>query len=745
MKAKLKKLVLLIVALLMFSFCVEFVNGKYTSSNIKNLNLDINAKFYATFDAGEGQISVNNIDAWEAINVSSATKIVELNEKYGELANATRTGYSFDGWDLTASSDYVEVIPGFTQVEYLECTTTQYIDTGIICDENTSVNLKFSFEKNVEGVEIFGASNEGYTNSLELFTKNGRIMYRHNDLYENVNTTNVETAGYGVGSEPIYTLETKPSTPNKTRITNTSTGYVENIEINQNKFTTPYTLTLFALHRSNIYTNETSNSHVRIYSFSLYEEGEEILNLVPAIWAGGNVSSSQNGVIQTRNITKNTAGLVDIKTGVFYINSNTINPANFLTGPKLTSVTENSIVAINNDHTIGAKWLANRYNITLNTNDEVGSTKCKDLKNNSISVLYDSTYNLLPVITRKGYTFKGWFDSSDKEYKNNTTVDITEDTNLYAKWQPNQYTVTFEVEDDATLIGENTKTVYMDQEYGTLPDASRDGYNFLGWKIKEVIEGFTLVDYLECPDDQFIDTGLTVNQNSAINVKFSVKNPAIEGIEIFGASVDGINKSYEMFTKNGKWVVRRDSSGINVNKTGTITAVGYGTGMEPIYTCVTDPINTSNTIVTNTQTGEIEEFNAIPKADFETPTTLYLFALHRSGSVITNKNKAAVRIYSFALYQNGELIMDLVPAVWNGGDVNYSKNGVITYGDPNTVSRNKTPGMYDKENEVFYINSGTGEFISAAHDEENTNFVNENTKMEFVGNHTLVAKWEVTN
>ncbi|MDD4090559.1 MAG: InlB B-repeat-containing protein [Acholeplasmataceae bacterium] len=51
-----------------------------------------------------------------------------------------------------------------------------------------------------------------------------------------------------------------------------------------------------------------------------------------------------------------------------------------------------------------------------------------------------------PEVTRAGYTFLGWFESSD--FDEATKVDFTEPVNrnltIYAKWQINSYQITFE-------------------------------------------------------------------------------------------------------------------------------------------------------------------------------------------------------------------------------------------------------------------------------------------------------------
>jgi uncharacterized repeat protein (TIGR02543 family) len=92
--------------------------------------------------------------------------------------------------------------------------------------------------------------------------------------------------------------------------------------------------------------------------------------------------------------------------------------------------------AVNNDITLYAKWNVNTYTITFNSN---GGTTL-----NSISQDYDSIINLPTNPTREGHTFIGWFEDVNLsiafELENIPSRNVT----LYAKWQINQYTITFD-------------------------------------------------------------------------------------------------------------------------------------------------------------------------------------------------------------------------------------------------------------------------------------------------------------
>lgn len=85
---------------------------------------------------------------------------------------------------------------------------------------------------------------------------------------------------------------------------------------------------------------------------------------------------------------------------------------------------------------------------------------------------------VLSSVVKDGYTFDGWYSDSDYKTKVEKVVNVTEPLTLYAKWTPNNYTVTLN-----TVGGEvskNTATVTYDSDY-TLEVPTRLGYTFLGW------------------------------------------------------------------------------------------------------------------------------------------------------------------------------------------------------------------------------------------------------------------------
>lgn len=93
-------------------------------------------------------------------------------------------------------------------------------------------------------------------------------------------------------------------------------------------------------------------------------------------------------------------------------------------------------------------------------------------------VLIGSRIDQLPVPTRTGCTFAGWWTnkSGGDEFTSQTIVDS--DITLYAHWIYKTYTVTFDANGGSEVP--SCERSYG-EELGPLPEPSRAGYSFMGW------------------------------------------------------------------------------------------------------------------------------------------------------------------------------------------------------------------------------------------------------------------------
>ena len=86
----------------------------------------------------------------------------------------------------------------------------------------------------------------------------------------------------------------------------------------------------------------------------------------------------------------------------------------------------------------------------------------------------------LPIPSRIGYTFAGWY--GNPEFTGDPVTDVptgsTVNLTFYAAWTPNTYTVTFDANGGSAS---QTSAVTVAGKLTSLPTPTYDGHNFLGW------------------------------------------------------------------------------------------------------------------------------------------------------------------------------------------------------------------------------------------------------------------------
>ena len=133
------------------------------------------------------------------------------------------------------------------------------------------------------------------------------------------------------------------------------------------------------------------------------------------------------------------------------------------------------------DKTFIAAWNPHSYTVKYNGNGNTGGSTA------SSSHTYGTAKALTANgFTKTGHTFAGWATSANgvvvyanKESVSNLTATNGATVNLYAAWNPNQYSVSFNAA--GGVVSTTSKTVTYGGTYGTLPTPTREGYTFLGW------------------------------------------------------------------------------------------------------------------------------------------------------------------------------------------------------------------------------------------------------------------------
>lgn len=130
--------------------------------------------------------------------------------------------------------------------------------------------------------------------------------------------------------------------------------------------------------------------------------------------------------------------------------------------------------------TIYAVWVQT-FTVTFNKNGHGSDVETQTVESGSNAVKPDD-------LSETGYTFAGWFtDDGTFENAYEFSSAVTADVTLYAKWTANSYTVTYKITGDyfATEEFETSSASFADVVNVTTKSTDKDGYTFSGWSISE--------------------------------------------------------------------------------------------------------------------------------------------------------------------------------------------------------------------------------------------------------------------
>lgn len=136
---------------------------------------------------------------------------------------------------------------------------------------------------------------------------------------------------------------------------------------------------------------------------------------------------------------------------------------------------------ITQNMTLYAQWSVNLYDVTYYIDGEIAA----EISNNPAAIEYNTSIAAAPAPTKTGYTLDGWYKSATNRTTNNkwkfgtssSANKVLDDTNLYAYWEPNSYTVTFNANGGQSV---SAQTVKYGQKV-TEPTTTYTGYHLLGW------------------------------------------------------------------------------------------------------------------------------------------------------------------------------------------------------------------------------------------------------------------------
>ena len=472
------------------------------------------------------------------------------------LKNPIRTGYTFKGWTgtgLTGNTKTVTIPAGSTgNKSYTANWSNNSYKIAYVLNSGTAGSSAPASAQYDAVVTISNPTRTGYT--FAGWTFNG----------------NTSTAKYGSNSNAVTTAWSNASTKVKDQ-------YFKNLNPEDGA-----TVTMTA--------NWTANKYTVAYNGNNN--------------TGGSTASSYHTYDVAQNLTAN--GFT--RTGYTFTGWNT--KADGTGTPYANSASVKNLTATNGATvTLYAQWKINTYTITWNLN---GGTQASEQR---------TSYTVEEAVTflnpsKTGYTFGGWFESSNFSGTAVTSIakGTTGNKTYYAKWNIIKYTISYTL-NGGNVATANPTTYTVESAAITLNNPTRSGYNFGGW---------TGTGLSAVTNTVTIPTGSTGNRTYTANwniVTYSISynlnggtvataNPTSYNVETATFTLNNPTKTGYTFTG---W------TGSNGTKASTNVSVSKGTIGNKTYTA---NYSANNYNITYTLNGGTSGANSPASAKYDATVTI---------------------------------------------------------------------------------------------------------------------------
>lgn len=260
--------------------------------------------------------------------------------------------------------------------------------------------------------------------------------------------------------------------------------------------------------------------------------------------------NSNGGIGSMENQSVLQGKRVQVNLNEFYYNGYNFTGWSYLNN-NIPEIKDGGYITLNSDVTLYACWSENTppagvtYTIFYNANNGDGYMVPTVSEAGSVQLSPNIFY-------RPGFSFEGWstVENGEVVYKDNATVMLYSDMNLYAVWKEVQYfTITFHANNgtDATStykVASNLMPAKL--PYNTFENG---GKKFTGWESKD-----KTIKYIDGDDTVTLSNNIDLYAtwyDNPVTIKFDAFNGTDESIIIYTAAGNKINLPKADFTRNG--------------------------------------------------------------------------------------------------------------------------------------------------------------------------------------------------
>ena len=274
-----------------------YISKQYTNAG-GHWNGNINAKTYDEIvnyipsftKKYEGKFIINNN------NLEYTNKLDENEKEYAQ--------------NLNVKEKVLKLLPDeYQQVEYIEGTGTQWIDTGINANNNLSVKIEFeaSLIKNAYS-GFFGARTGMHFESFCIWLNEGNFRFDYGNVIRNV------SGGLEIDKRYVLLWDKDKIYLNDDLKTS----------LNLTEFSSTQTITVFAIKSGNLVDDRQAN--YKLYNLTISNSEKMLCNFIPCY------STTSVVDVDGKECPSGTIGMYDTVEGKFYTNQGT---GDFIAGPEV--------------------------------------------------------------------------------------------------------------------------------------------------------------------------------------------------------------------------------------------------------------------------------------------------------------------------------------------------------------------------------------------------------------------------